>query len=431
MSPTAPAATYPVAAGSAPATGGGPGGVLSSGAPAPLPARRTRPGALAVLAALVLLGSGILLPRIGPNAAFVDPLVIVAMVTGGYALRRRQLTPATAGVRAVLPPLAVVAVATCLSLYSAGIQGWAVLNVAQTVYALLTFVTIYGLLWQERDWVPLFTVGLAAGIVVVTISLVATYQTGVRPAGTLYHPNYAGHFLVAAAFGVWSGMPWRRTRYAVVGLALAGVFLTASFGALLMIATATTYLTFGALRTRPWVVAYGLAFLVLLGGLGATFVQRDPAGATVGASSTLSSSRFERSSSGRIYIWSQALVAAKDHPLGVGPDGLHNRGFITRFREAHNLYVAFLAERGILGLAGLLLLGLALWRHAPPGGMARAALLAFAVANLFRETLHYRHMWLVLALLLVIDHGRRLDALAVRRAYVAARVRERVLSGGG
>jgi len=38
---------------------------------------------------------------------------------------------------------------------------------------------------------------------------------------------------------------------------------------------------------------------------------------------------------------------------------------------------------------------------------------------MFRETLHYRHMWIVLALALVVDHRTRLEALARTRLDVS------------
>ncbi len=314
--------------------------------------------------------------------------------------------------------MVLIALATVLSLYGAGLEGWALLNMTQTAYAFTTFVTVYALLWSRREFVPIFATALAVGIVVVVVALIVTYEPGLRPSGTLYHPNYAGHYLVAAAFGVWTGLPWRLPRYAVVAVAFVGVLLTASFGALLMIVTGAGYLLLCGLRTRPWIVAYLVSALLLLQGVGSAFLP-STVDDTARISSTLSGDRLERSGSGRLYIWTQALQAARHNPLGVGPDGLHNRGFITRFREAHNLYVAFLAERGFLGLIALLALGAALWRHAPPGGVARALILAFAASNMFRETLHYRHMWIVLALALVVDHRTRLEALARTRLDVS------------
>lgn len=387
----------------------------------------SRPPFMAVLGALTLVGCGVLLPRLGPNGALVDPLLALGVVVGAFMLKSFPITPAAAGGRAVLVPMCIIALGTTLSLYSAGLQPWALLSMVQSTYAFATFIGMYALFWQWREHLPLFSLGAAAGVVVVTGSLFLTYSPGVRPAGVLYHPNYAGHYLVAMALCVYASMPWRRLRAAVLGVALVGVFLTASFGALVMIGVATSYLLLRYLRTRPGVVAFGLAGLVVVGAVGYAFIRTSlETGQTVGASSTLNSARLQRSGSGRLYIWQQALTAAWHHPLGVGPDGLHNRGIITRFREAHNLYVAFVAERGLIGLVGLLLIGVLLWRHAPAGGIARASILAFAAANMVRETFHYRHMWLTLALVLVADHAHRLDAVGEHRERIAARLKDRL-----
>lgn len=403
-----------------------------NGVPGVVEVLRSRPPFVAVAGALTLLGSGVLLPRVGPNGALVDPVVALGIIVGAFMLKSFPITPAAAGARAVLPPICLIALGTTLSLYSAGLQPWALLSMVQSAYAFATFVGLYALFWQWREHLPLFSLGAAAGVVVVTASLFLTYTPGVRPAGVLYHPNYAGHYLVAMALCVHAAMPWRRLKVAVLGVALVGVFLTASFGALVMIGVATSYLLLRYLRTRPGVVAFGLAGLVVVGAVGYAFIRTSlETGQTVGATSTLNSARLARSGSGRLYIWQQALTAAWHHPLGVGPDGLHNRGVITRFREAHNLYVAFVAERGLIGLLGLLLVGFLLWRHAPAGGMGRAALLAFAAANLVRETFHYRHMWLALALVLVADHAHRLDELGEHRDRIAGRVRGLLPAGRG
>lgn len=386
-----------------------------------------RPPFMAVLGALTLVGCGVLLPRLGPNGALVDPLLALGVVVGAFMLKSFPITPAAAGGRAILVPICVIALGTTLSLYSAGLQSWALLSMVQSAYAFATFIGMYALFWQWREHLPLFSLGAAAGIVVVTASLVFTYSPGVRPAGVLYHPNYAGHYLVAMALCVFASMPWRRLKVAVLGVALIGVFLTASFGALVMIGVATSFVLLRYLRTRPGVVAFGLAGLVVVGAVGYAFIRTSlETGQTVGASSTLNSARLQRSGSGRFYIWQQALTAAWHHPLGVGPDGLHNRGIITRFREAHNLYVAFVAERGLIGLLGLLLVGVLLWRHAPAGGIARASILAFAAANMVRETFHYRHMWLTLALVLVADHAHRLEEVGEHRDRISERLKDRL-----
>jgi hypothetical protein len=296
----------------------------------------------------------------------------------------------------------MIALGTVLSLYSSGITGWATINIAQSVYAVTAFFGLYAVFSSRPSLIPVFGVAIAVGVVVTTVALALTWQPEVRPAGLFYHPNYAGHYLVTSAFVGWSAVTWPWLKILIVVTAAAGVFLTASFGAIAMFGTFVVFLTVREAKRRPWVLAYGTAAVALalwLGGPAIISALSDG----FAASDTLTSERLDRSGDGRFAVWQESLDTVPDHPLGVGPDGLHNRGLITVASEPHNLYVAFLAERGAIGLVGLIGLGIGLWRLAPPGGIARPLLIALATANLVRETFHYRHMWLCLALALAID----------------------------
>jgi hypothetical protein len=55
----------------------------------------------------------------------------------------------------------------------------------------------------------------------------------------------------------------------------------------------------------------------------------------------------------------------------------------------------------VIGLFGLLLLWYALLRLSPAGSAARAIVIAYIFGEIFRETLHYRHLWVFLAIALV------------------------------
>ena len=69
--------------------------------------------------------------------------------------------------------------------------------------------------------------------------------------------------------------------------------------------------------------------------------------------------------------------------------------------ELHSEPLAFLVERGVIGFFGLLLMWFAMVRLCPPGTQARAMVLAYIFGSFFRETSHYRHFWVFLALALV------------------------------
>jgi O-antigen ligase len=108
--------------------------------------------------------------------------------------------------------------------------------------------------------------------------------------------------------------------------------------------------------------------------------------------------------------------------VGVGPgeaktqlqiaNGSVSRNGVITAHSLHNDYLAFLVERGILGLTGLLLLNIALLRRAAwvvgTGrrlGIRAAALAAGVVAtvagSLFHEVFHFRHAIVLFALLWV------------------------------
>ena len=98
-----------------------------------------------------------------------------------------------------------------------------------------------------------------------------------------------------------------------------------------------------------------------------------------------------------------------EHPLGVGPGQFEHDQPVS----AHSIYVRVLAEQGVLGLATLVALlagtlALAV-RNALAGrdayGVGAAALLGawcgLLVNGAFVDTLHWRHLWLVAALIWV------------------------------
>jgi O-antigen ligase len=108
--------------------------------------------------------------------------------------------------------------------------------------------------------------------------------------------------------------------------------------------------------------------------------------------------------------------------VGVGPgsakaqlqisNGSVNRKGVLAVHSLHNDYLAFLIERGIFGLAGLVLLYGALFRRAAWAldagrrqGIGAAALGAGVVATaadgFFHEVFHYRHAIVLFALLWV------------------------------
>ena len=372
------------------------------------PTRAARPrtaaadASLAAAGVVVIVGVVLLRPRLPANGALVDLPIAAVLV---WALWSRPIggdTPPSRALRELAPGLWLIAFATTLSLYSSGLQSWALLSIVQSIYAVALFLAIYRVLWCTRNHLDAYARAVGGAVVVVVASLVLSLEPGARPAGTFYHPNYAGHFLamVAIATPYAHGPLW--VRRGTVLLACVGVVLTASFGALLMLASAA-----GFVLLRRLSMLWGAALLAV-SAVVALVIPPDSLITQQGAvTETLSVQRFERSATGRFELWRTAGAAAVRAPQGVGPDGLRQLDLVGSGEiEAHNLYLSYLAERGALGLFGLVLLGALAWRHAPRAGAARPLLAAIFVANLFRETAHYRHMWVLLALALAGDYAR-------------------------
>jgi O-antigen ligase len=103
------------------------------------------------------------------------------------------------------------------------------------------------------------------------------------------------------------------------------------------------------------------------------------------------------------------IQIASEHPLGVGPGQFE----LDQPVSAHSIYIRVLAEQGVLGLAVLIaLLAYTLvlaGRNAVAGrdtfGVGSAALLGawcgLLANSAFVDTLHWRHLWLVAALIWV------------------------------
>jgi O-antigen ligase len=363
--------------------------------------------------ALAIVGASLLLPRVGPNLAPADVFLAVIVVLGLRELRWSDPSPARGLARIIAPWLCIVAAGSVLALTTVGINSAALTSLIQSTYAITILITAYALFAAPRvDRRHLVSV-TGAAILLVTAGLIVSWEPAIRPAGSFYHPNYAGHFLALATIVWWRGAALRTgLRLTIAAAGIVGILLTASFGALSMLAAAALPNIRTAVQRHPWTVPAVAAALsvALIWGAGPAIVAT-ASGAS--ASPTLSAERFERSQEGRFDLWGRAIATTREHPLGIGPESfrtqpqLSGSGTVGQGREPHNVYLAYLVERGLLGLLGLIGLGVALWRHAPPGGVTHALLLAIMVSNLVRETLHYRHMWLFLALAFALDGARR------------------------
>jgi O-antigen ligase len=239
----------------------------------------------------------------------------------------------------------------------------------------------------------------------------AAFVSGPRAQGLFKDPNVFGPFLVPAALILMEEtvvprlLRWRlATKLAILSILTVGIVFSFSRAAWLNLAVGVVVLLTvlslrrGGGRKAFMLLAVALvAAATLLGALAATssldFLEQR---ATL---QDYDAQRFGAQATG--------VEIAAEHPIGIGPGQFEAASEIS----AHSTYVRALAEQGVLGV--LLILGLVILtlgfalRNAAFGrdtyGIGSAALLAAwfgIVANsAFVDTLHWRHLWLVAALI--------------------------------
>lgn len=298
-----------------------------------------------------------------------------------------------------------------------------------------------------------------------------------RAAGTSRNPNLAASYLVTSVF-VLMASPWPRRmiyRLAALGWVILAVVSSGSNGALVGLLVGLVVLGVRALRQRTsrssrlataglalvLVAAVGGAFMALAGGprLGLNTVSTI-ASSQRGGPLASSVGRLGNSVSIRLAIWSHAWQGASSDILtGVGPgeslliklpNGQLNRGL-------HNDYLAFLLERGVLGIVAFVIFlaavfgwcrvllrrnsgaeeealarerkaGRASQRPIYPAGLA-AGVFANLAIMLTHESWHFRHVWLLLALTwAAAELRRRKEPAVVEAAWQLPAAPERELA---
>jgi O-antigen ligase len=236
---------------------------------------------------------------------------------------------------------------------------------------------------------------------------------GVRAQGLFKDPNVFGPFLVPAALILLeeSLAPRllrlrRATSVALVGVLLLGIiFAYSRAGWLNFVVALVVMLGVLALRAGPGPRVGGLLAIVLaLASLGVIAIALSGSEDLLrerARTQSYDTSRFEAQRSG--------IALAEQHPIGVGPGQFE----VVSPVSTHSIYVRVLAEQGPPGLAALVaLLAGTLFlaaRNAVRGrdayGVGSAALLGAwcgVLANsAFVDTLHWRHLWLLAALIWV------------------------------
>ncbi len=388
-------------------------GALAGRRPA---ARVAVPWSVPVLAA-ALLATGFAEPSAG-GFTIADVLIgtFLVLATLETVARRETLLPI---VLAVLFPILLVLTGSLIGALDVGLAEWVVYDLIRDLGAAAALLAVLQVFDRApASWFRFPAGALVAVVVIVAGHLVFLSDERLRARATFPNPNVAGHFM-ATCFMALLVLPVPR-RFRIAGLTAAGVGLIASgsFGAMLQLSIGLVVVAFGAAQqvraaTRQLLA---LAFIAVIGLLGLAVVSGEQLLPERGDATGYNAAHLERTTSGRLELWGAAIDQVIVTPWGIGPGSSRNLEVLREGADAtetHSEPLAFLSERGALGLLGLLALWATLWRFAVPRGVGRAMIVGLVVASLFRETSHYRHLWILLAL--VVTYERALAAARTRR----------------
>ncbi|MDD4238553.1 MAG: O-antigen ligase family protein [Desulfotomaculaceae bacterium] len=263
-----------------------------------------------------------------------------------------------------------------------------------------------------------------------------TYRT--RPIALFKSPNVAGAFIVPAAlYFLWRSLQYVRPAglAALYLISECAVFLTMSRGALMSLGlgcliifllTPSTWRKRFTLMVLSVLVVELLSFVLafypatVVGELDRVFPHMPLFRYVVTEKSLPPAGMLaiypqgvvkDYDRGGRAYAWKAGLEIIKEQPLlGRGPGSFESLSPAIEEKlgakiitpSAHNLYIRVMAENGIIGFALLLVFFIYAWRNARYKGdnlWIKAALVALLVDAFFIDSLHFRHLWLLLALL--------------------------------
>jgi O-antigen ligase len=320
-----------------------------------------------------------------------------------------------------------------------------VVTIVQDIYLFLLFLTACNYL-TERMERPTFvaTVWVAVGLVVGALTWLSTFGypasvpkilgwptvgTDGRAHGTFRNPNIAANYLVVSLFILWAA-PRPRSVWLKLLLSLpcllgiGATYSNTGIASLVAGSLAALGLSFVARRRFRLPAALGLIAAVLLLPVLLSDMYLQGSGGivqSVGRTQIFSRSlgRFDEAAADRAHRWQQAIDLFGDQIiLGVGPAGATEALKMIGAPmpgELHNDYLSGFVERGLVGGFGLIFffgaalictMRLAVDRRVETVGWRPAALFGGVVAMLLSamtiEVLHFRHLWLFLALVMAV-----------------------------
>jgi O-antigen ligase len=323
------------------------------------------------------------------------PLSATVLVSAFLALNLLAATGATDGARAVT--------FFGITFYLGVFALWAAAYVSSVRAARLVVVA--------------YLAGAALSAAAACLALIVPFPgsdalvTGPRAQGLFKDPNVFGPFLVPAALILMEETVAPRllrlrlpTKLVLLSVLTVGVVFSFSRAAWLNLAVGVlVLLTILALRRGGARRAMTLLAVALVAGAALVAVLE----ATSMTGFLSQRAALQDYDSQRFGAQASGVEIAERHPLGLGPGQFERVSAVS----AHSTYVRTLAEEGVLGVLlvlGLLVLTLGFAaRNVALGvdtyGIGSAALLAawcgLLANSFFVDTLHWRHLWLVAALI--------------------------------
>jgi O-antigen ligase len=420
---------------------------------------------LAALAAVIAFLP--LLKPAGPgNTAPVDVFVALFLFTSvlGLSQRRRPLQVPAGTV------ILVILVGSVLALIASVDLSTGLLTLIVDIYLFCLFITVANEVDTERALRLMLNVWVITAMVWATILIGgslrllpeglqefvgATQYATERSAGAAGNPNLAASYMLISCFIALSATwPRRRSARVVVFLwLLTGMYVTGSNGALAALLAGLSVLGLGVYlrsgRSREQIMgligAATLAGAIMLGvvvslvGIPSIGVADIDALAQRQQQGALSKNigRLNNGLDDRLSIWGSGWRGAAPRlAIGVGPgEAVDYAVDITGLPiSLHNDPLAYLLERGVLGLLGFLALhrvllgwgGRLLVAEGRTSEVMRGlgpAVVANLVFSMSHETLHFRHVWILFAMVwaasTVVSERQRAAASAQSQPAVA------------
>jgi hypothetical protein len=308
----------------------------------------------------------------------------------------------------------LIIIGSLIGLSTVGMAFWGVSDLAVSLFAFLTFFTFWHLVYLhglERYAVW----GTVVGLAVTTFTVVSSHR--LRSSGLFAQANYPAHYAVLAAILLVYACRHRWAKALAILAMLIIIKDSGSFGSIAMVLAVLAVLGY-RLLTRASAVLAACLVVLFCGGLFvvANFVTTGKPGVSTQIPSlsgtAINQTRLNKSKGERAQLWAQDIQVWLREPFGVGPAGVVHRQLASLQGDplqVHDDAISFLVERGPIGLIGFAGLWTVLWRCARRKGLARLMILVILLSGVYRQVMHYRHVWLLLALAFVFDSRRSDD----------------------